>query len=133
MMWPAMLIGYGGLNLPHDVPANEYLNSSGRKFSKSRGNAIFINKMLEKYQSDAWRYVLTAIAPETADADFTWDDFLERVKIVGNSSKLHDLSRSRSRLHIPAQTPAARIQTPKTGRYNNYSQPSCVILPHPAF
>ena len=90
MMWPAMLIGYGGLNLPHDVPANEYLNSAGRKFSKSRGNAIFINKVLEKYQSDAWRYVLTAIAPETADADFTWDDFLERVnsELVANWGNL---------------------------------------------
>ena len=90
MMWPAMLIGYGGLNLPHDVPANEYLNSYGRKFSKSRGNAIFINKVLEKYQSDAWRYVLCAIAPESADADFTWDDFLERVnsELVANWGNL---------------------------------------------
>ena len=37
MMWPAMLIAYQSLNLPYDVPANEYLNMYGRKFSKSQG------------------------------------------------------------------------------------------------
>ena len=36
IIWPGMLIGYGGLNLPYDVPANEYLNVEGRKLSKSR-------------------------------------------------------------------------------------------------
>lgn len=79
MMWPAMLLGYEGLNLPYDVPANEYLNMYGRKFSKSRGHIISIQGALERYQADAWRYALTAIAPEASDVDFTWDDFVERV------------------------------------------------------
>ena len=34
------------------------------------------------------------------------------IKIVGNSSKLHDLSRSRSRLHIPARTPSCVNSAP---------------------
>lgn len=79
IIWPGMLIGYGGLNLPYDVPANEYLNMKGRKFSKSRGNIIGINDVLERYQPDAWRYALTATAPETSDVDFTWEDFVDRV------------------------------------------------------
>lgn len=79
IIWPGMLIAYGGLNLPYDVPANEYLNMYGRKFSKSRGNVISINNVLERYQADAWRYALTAMAPEGTDVDFTWDDFVERV------------------------------------------------------
>ncbi len=79
IIWPGMLIGYGGLALPFDVPANEYLNMKGRKFSKSRGNVIAIRSVLERYQPDAWRYALTAMAPETSDVDFTWDDFVERV------------------------------------------------------
>lgn len=79
IIWPAMLHGYGGLNLPYDVPANEYLNMKGRKFSKSRGVSVGVNAVLERYQPDAWRYALTSMAPETADVDFTWDDFLERV------------------------------------------------------
>ncbi len=84
--WPGYLIAKGGLNLPYDVPANEYLNSYGRKFSKSRGQAITVLDVLERYQPDAWRYVLTALAPETGDVDFTWDDFLEKVnnELVAN-------------------------------------------------
>ena len=90
IMWPAMILGYGGLNTPYDVPANEFLNSYGRKLSKSRGTAVFVLDFLERYQSDALRYVLTAIAPETADSDFTWDDFLERVnsELVANWGNL---------------------------------------------
>ncbi len=90
MMWPAMLIGYQRLNLPYDVPANEYLNMYGRKFSKSQGRIISILDVLERYQADAWRYALTAIAPEANDVDFTWDDFVERVnnELVANWGNL---------------------------------------------
>ncbi|MCB2154405.1 methionine--tRNA ligase [bacterium] len=79
IIWPGMLHGFGGMNLPYDVPANEYLNMAGRKFSKSRGNVIGINDVLQRYQADAWRYALTALAPEAGDVNFTWDDFVERV------------------------------------------------------
>ncbi len=79
IIWPGMLLACGGLNLPYDVPSNEYLNMAGRKFSKSRGNVIGINDVLDRYQPDAWRYALTAMAPEGNDVDFTWDDFVERV------------------------------------------------------
>ena len=90
VMWPAELIAFGGLKLPWDVPAAEFLNSAGRKFSKSRGTAIFMLNVLERYQVDAWRYVLTALAPETGDSDFTWDDFVERVnsELVANWGNL---------------------------------------------
>ena len=90
MMWPAMLIAYQSLNLPYDVPANEYLNMYGRKFSKSQGRVISVLDVLKRYQADAWRYALTAIAPETNDVDFTWDDFVERVnnELVANWGNL---------------------------------------------
>lgn len=88
--WPGYLIAKGGLSLPYDVPANEYLNSYGRKVSKSRGTAISALDVLQRYQSDAWRYTLTALAPETGDVDFTWDDFLEKVnnELVANWGNL---------------------------------------------
>ena len=90
IIWPAMLMGREGLCLPYDVPANEYLNMKGRKFSKSRGVSIAINEVLERYQPDAWRFALTAMAPETSDVDFTWDDFVERVnnELVANWGNL---------------------------------------------
>jgi len=90
IIWPGMLRAHGGLNLPYDVPANEYLNMKGRKFSKSRGNIVAILDVLERYQADAWRFALTAIGPEGGDVDFTWDDFVERVngELVSNWGNL---------------------------------------------
>ncbi len=90
IIWPAMLMGRRDFCLPYDVPANEYLNMKGRKFSKSRGVVIAINDVVERYQPDAWRYVLTAMAPESADVDFTWEDFVERVnnELVANWGNL---------------------------------------------
>ncbi|MCL4858299.1 MAG: methionine--tRNA ligase [Caldilineaceae bacterium] len=84
IIWPGMLMGYNDgpkphLNLPYDVPSNEYLNWGGGKFSTSRGNVIGWNTVLSQFQPDAWRYVLTAVAPETSDVEFTWQDFMDRV------------------------------------------------------
>ncbi len=78
VIWPAMLMGHGDLNLPYDVPANQYLMMSGTKASKSRGGALWAPDYLERYDPDPLRYVLTASMPETNDADFTWDEFLRR-------------------------------------------------------
>lgn len=90
MMWPAMLMAHEGMNLPYDVPSNEYLNMYGRKFSKSQGHIIGILDVLQRYEPDSWRYALTAIAPESSDVDFTWDDFVERVnnELVANWGNL---------------------------------------------
>ena len=94
IIWPGMLIGYNAgenrLNLPYDVPANEYWNLGGDKFSTSRGRVIGFNSVLREFQPEAWRYVLTAMAPETADVDFTWQEFMERVnnELVANWGNL---------------------------------------------
>lgn len=94
IIWPGMLLAYSQgesrLNTPWDVPSNEYLNFGGSQFSTSRGNVIGFNTVLEAFQPDAWRYVLTALAPETNDVEFTWDDFLERVnnELVANWGNL---------------------------------------------
>lgn len=71
LSWPAMLMMYGGLNLPYDVPANQYLNFGGGKASTSRGTAPFLPDYLAKYDPDPLRYYLAAIMPETADSDFS--------------------------------------------------------------
>ena len=112
--WPGYLIAKGGLNLPYDVPANEYLNSYGRKFSKSRGTSITVSDVLQRYQKDAWRYVLTALAPETGDVDFSWDDFLEKVnnELVANwgnlANRMLGFAFKRYDGHIPA--PATELE-----------------------
>lgn len=95
------------LNLPYDVPANEFLNLEGKQFSKSRRWAIWLPDFLEKYDADALRYYLTAIAPETKDADFTWEGFVSRnnnelVAAWGNLvNRVLGFAYKRYKKHIP--------------------------------
>ncbi len=79
IIWPAMLLGYGGLNLPYDVPAAEFMNLEGEQMSTSRNWAVWLPDIEERYQPDALRYYLTAVAPETRDSNWSWADFVTRV------------------------------------------------------
>ncbi len=78
IIWPAMLMGYGGLNLPYDVPANEFLMIEGRKLSTSRNWAVWLPDYLERYDPDPLRYLLSVGMPETSDTDFSWREFVRR-------------------------------------------------------
>ena len=78
LSWPAMIMAYGGLNLPYDVPANQYLNLGGGKASTSRGTAPFLPDYLARYDPDTLRYYLAAVMPETADSDFSEADLIRR-------------------------------------------------------
>lgn len=78
VIWPGMLWGYGELNLPYDVPANEYLNVEGRQLSKSRRWVIEVLDYLQRYDPDPLRYMLSVNAPEGRDVNFTWDEFVRR-------------------------------------------------------
>jgi methionyl-tRNA synthetase len=76
--WPAELMGYGNLNLPYDVPANEFLTVESRKGSKSRNWAIWVPDYLSRYDPDPLRYILSINMPETSDTDFSWREFVRR-------------------------------------------------------
>ena len=78
IIWPAMLMGYGNLNLPYNVPGNEFLTIEGKKLSTSRNWAIWLHDYLERYDPDPLRYFLAANMPETGDSDFSWHEFLRR-------------------------------------------------------
>jgi methionyl-tRNA synthetase len=79
IIWPSMLMGYGGLNLPYDIPANEYLMFKGGKLSKSRGGAIDIPSVLKDYDADVLRYYISEVMPDTHDSEFSWEDFVTKV------------------------------------------------------
>ena len=79
VLWPAILMGVGELELPDEIVASEYLNMSGRKLSTSRGGQIiFVRDFLDRYDADALRYYLMIAGPENQDTDFTWDEFVRR-------------------------------------------------------
>ena len=78
IIWPAMLMGYGDLNLPYDVPANEFLTIEGKKLSTSRNWAVWLPDYLSRYDPDPLRYLLSINMPETSDSDFSWREFIRR-------------------------------------------------------
>jgi methionyl-tRNA synthetase len=95
IVFPAMLMAWneGGRPeqyvLPANVPANEFLNFEGEKFSKSRGWGIDVRDFLARYPADPLRYYLAVSLPEYRDSDFTWKDFQARTNneladILGN-------------------------------------------------
>ena len=78
IIWPAILMGFSDLNLPYDIPANEFLTMQGDQLSTSRNWAVWVPDFLERYEADPLRYYLSINMPETSDSDFTWDDFVRR-------------------------------------------------------
>ncbi|MBP5557870.1 MAG: methionine--tRNA ligase [Bacteroidales bacterium] len=91
IIFPCMLKADGSYILPENVPANEFLNLEGEKISTSRNWAVWLHEYLREFpgKQDSLRYMLTSIAPETKDADFTWSDFQaknnnELLAIFGN-------------------------------------------------
>ncbi len=92
-LWPAQLMGAGAeflkifdpsaenpeaLNVPYDVPANQFMNLEGQKISGSRNWAVWGRDALTRYDPDALRYYLTANMPELKDSDWDWSEFVAR-------------------------------------------------------
>ena len=77
IIFPAMLKQMGDYILPQNIPANEFLNLEGEKFSTSKNWAVWLDDFLAEFpdKTDTLRYVLCSILPEQKDADFTWADF----------------------------------------------------------
>jgi methionyl-tRNA synthetase len=81
LIWPAMLMADGRHQLPHAVVANSFLNFGSDKISKSRtaeDSPVWIAEFLKRFDPDALRYYLTAIAPESARTTFEPADFITR-------------------------------------------------------
>jgi methionyl-tRNA synthetase len=77
IVWPSILLGRGGLRLPYDVPANEWLQIDGRKISKSRpaDADAFLPSLVKRYPADAIRGYAALLAPQNHDTEFDWDEF----------------------------------------------------------
>jgi methionyl-tRNA synthetase len=80
IVFPAMLMAWNDVDkekycLPQNVPANEFLNFEGKKFSKSRNWSIDAIDFLEIFPADPLRYTLAVNLPENRDTDFQWKEF----------------------------------------------------------
>lgn len=93
LIWPAMLMAEGRIQLPTTVVANNFVNfrlapsgaaaeDDAQKISKSKtpeDSPVWIEEFLRKgFDPDALRYYLTAIAPESARTVFDPHDFVAR-------------------------------------------------------
>ncbi len=77
--WPAQLMGTPSLNLPTNVPANQYVTFKGAKASKSLGVGRAVLDYLEVFGADELRYGLTTNLPEYNDVDLTDEELVRRV------------------------------------------------------
>jgi methionyl-tRNA synthetase len=90
VIWPSMLLGYEGLNLPTDVPANQYVTFGGAKASKSEGVGRGVREYLDLLQPDALRYALACVLPEQNDTEITDADIVRRIndELIANWGNL---------------------------------------------
>lgn len=73
-IWPAMLLGLG-LPLPKTLLVHGHVNVEGAKMSKSVGNVVDPNEIIDTYGVDAFRYFFSRHIPTQDDGDFTWEKF----------------------------------------------------------
>jgi methionyl-tRNA synthetase len=121
IIFPVMLKAEGSFILPDNVPANEFLNLEGEKISTSRNWAVWLHEYLEDFpgKQDVLRYVLTAIAPETKDNDFTWKDFQAR----NNNELVGVLGNFINRVLVLTQKHFAN-KVPSPGEFTDYDKKS---------
>jgi methionyl-tRNA synthetase len=92
VIFPSSLLGSGdNWTMLHHMSSTEYLNYENGKFSKSRGVGVFGTDAMETgIPADVWRFYIFYNRPEKSDAQFTWNDFQEKVngELIGNLGNL---------------------------------------------
>ncbi|TAK94847.1 methionine--tRNA ligase [Patescibacteria group bacterium] len=75
--WPAMLLS-AGLPVPTKVFSHEYLTIDNKKISKTLGNVIEPQEIVDKFGMDGARYLLLASLPYRSDGDISWEKMTEK-------------------------------------------------------
>ncbi len=89
------------------IKSFNYLNYDGGQFSTSRGRGVFMDQALEILPADYWRWWLLSHAPESSDAEFTWETFQTDVNkdladVLGNFvSRVTKFCRSKFSENVP--------------------------------
>ena len=90
LSFPATLMGSGeDWKLVDYIKSFNYLNYDGGQFSTSQGRGVFMDQALDILPADYWRWWLLSHAPESSDAEFTWENFQASVNkdladVLGN-------------------------------------------------
>ncbi|EPH87325.1 methionine--tRNA ligase [Enterococcus faecalis 06-MB-DW-09] len=76
--WPIMLMALD-LPLPKKIFGHGWLMMKDGKMSKSKGNVVYPEMLVERYSLDALRYYLLRAVPFGSDGVFTPEDFVSRL------------------------------------------------------
>ena len=76
--WPIFLMALG-LPLPKQVFGHAWLLQDGGKMSKSKGNVMYADDMVDIYGVDAVRYCLMSMMPYDNDGVIGWDQVTELI------------------------------------------------------
>ncbi len=90
--WPTFLMA-AGLPLPKKVFAHGWWTVEGEKMSKSKGNVVDPNEIIERYGVDQFRYFLLREVPFGLDGDFSETALIGRI----NGELANDLGNLLSR------------------------------------
>jgi len=108
LSFPATILGsQEPWKLVDYIKSFNYLNYDGGQFSTSRGRGVFMDQALEILPADYWRWWLLSHAPETSDAEFTWENFQTDVNkdladVLGNFvSRITKFCRSKFSEAVP--------------------------------
>ncbi len=71
-IWPGMLLGLG-LPLPKTLYVHGFITVDGQKMSKSIGNVVSPQEIVDKYSADVFRYYFMRHIPSYEDGDFSWE------------------------------------------------------------
>ncbi len=110
LSFPATILGSGEpWKMVDYLKSFNYLNYDGGQFSTSRGRGVFMDQALSILPSDYWRWWLLSHAPESADSEFTWDNFQASVNkdladVLGNFvSRVTKFAKSKFGDQIPSE------------------------------
>jgi len=96
IVWPTILMA-AGLEPPQRIFGHGWWTAEGQKMSKSRGNVVDPNQVVEEFGVDAFRYFLLRDVPFGLDGDFSRDALIQRV----NADLANDLGNLLNRtLHM---------------------------------
>jgi methionyl-tRNA synthetase len=93
IIWPALLLA-SGKPLPKELFVHGYFTINSQKMSKSLGNVITPQQLINRYGVDATRYLLLAAVPFGADGDIS----LERLDLLYTSDLANNLGNLVSRV-----------------------------------
>ncbi|HVA11368.1 MAG TPA: methionine--tRNA ligase [Candidatus Dormibacteraeota bacterium] len=94
-IWPAMLMSLG-LDLPKQLYVHSFITVEGQKMSKSIGNVLHPEEIVNKYGVDALRYYFLRHVPAYEDGDFSWD----RLKAAYNNELANELGNAVQRTAV---------------------------------